>query len=305
MSISTAANPEMLDELRWKVSASATCLHAAACRMAGIPAANTGLSTALDAAADALAAELSAAGWPLPESLHVLAGLASEMDNNRQLVTRAAARLQPLLGDDATLVRLAGAISDLEAAMRLSQPQLEDELSVRVGPIREQWEAFGPGMLLEVARLTDEAIIPAVAETVLVAPYVGGHGMAHAAHNRVTFEAVLVNPIAELPEAVRLAWLISQLNSDLPHFSDVVPAGRASIAISFAMIPPVLAAAEAVELASCNESTISLVLIAWRLLDEPPELLAAKLWSWWNAWLDQSKSWPVAVAALDRMLAEG
>jgi hypothetical protein len=295
----------MLEELRWKVSASATCLHAATCRAAGIPAANAELATALDAAADALSVELASVGWPVPEALRVLAELASEVDNNRQLVSRAAARLQPPLNDDATLVRLAGAISDLGAAMRLAQPQIEDELAVRVGPIREQWEARGPGMLREVARLTDEAVVPAAAEIVLVAPYAGGHGLAHAAHNRVTLEAVLVNPVAELPEAVRLAWLISQLNSDLPRFSDVLPAQAARLAMSFAMIPPVLAAAEAVELSRCDESTISLAVDVWRLLAEPPDAVASKLWTWWNAWLDRPKSWPVAVAALDRMLAGG
>jgi hypothetical protein len=294
----------MLEELRWKVSASATCLHAAVCRAAGIPMANEGLEAALDAAAETLSVELVSAGWPLPEALHALAGLASEIGNNRQLVGRAAVRLNPTCGDDATLDRLAGAVSDLEAAMRLAQPQLEDELAMRVGPIREQWEARGPGMLREVARLTDEAVVPEAAEIVLVAPYAGGHGLAHAAHNRVTFEAMLVNPMAELPEAVRLAWLISQLNSDLPRFSDVLLAGRAQVAMSFAMIPPVLAAAEAVELAHCDEATISLALSDWQHLGERRELFAAKLWACWNAWLDLPKSWPVAVAALDRMLAE-
>jgi hypothetical protein len=295
----------MLEELRWKVSASATCLHAAACQAAGVPKANAELATALDAAAEALVAELLSAGWPLQEALHALAGLASEVGNNRQLVSRAAARLNPTCGDDATLVRLAGAISDLEAAMRRAQPQLEEEMAVRIGPIREQWEARGPGMLSEVSRLADEAAVPAAAEIVLVAPYAGGHGLAHAAHNRVTFEAVLVNPIAELPEVVRLAWLISQLNSDLPRYSDVLPAGRSRLLMAFATIPPVLAAAEAVELARYSEATLSLALSAWRLPGETPDLIAAKLSSWWDAWLNLPKSWPVAMAALERMLLNG
>jgi hypothetical protein len=292
----------MLEDLRWKVSVSATCLHAASCRAAGLQGADLDVAAVLEAASEALIAEIDAAGWPVLPTLNELTGLASEVDNNGDLVRRVAARLQ-LPTADANAVRVAGAIADFEAAMLRTQPELAEELAVRAGPLREQWEARGPGMLIEMARLTDPAVIPAAAEIVLVTPYTGGRGVAHASLNRITLEAVLFNPLPELPEAVRLAWLIGQLNADLPWITDVLPRAQSLSTLKTAMIPPVLAAAEAVELARCDEPTILAALRSWQ-----PEVaaddVAPQLWSWWNAWLDKSTRWPVAVAALDRMLVD-
>jgi hypothetical protein len=292
----------MLHELRWKTSVSATCLHAAACRAAGFPAVAPELAAALDAAAETLASEIANVGWPVPIVLERLTGLAAEIDNNRELVTRAMSRLhlRPVESDGA--VRVAGVIADLEAAMHRAQPALAEDLAARVRPIREQWEARGPGILREIGRLTEESVIPAAAEVVLVAPYAGGHGWAHTAYNRVTLEAMLFNPLSELPEVVRLAWLLSQLNGDLPRYADVLPAGQRVDAFRLAMIPPVLAAAEAVELGRSDPAALEHALVAWRLPQPPPGDAAERLWNWWTAWLDHPTKWPVAVAALEQML---
>jgi hypothetical protein len=290
----------MLEELRWKTSVSASCLHAAACHAAGLSAADAHLEELTDPAADTLIGELIAAAWPVTAVLNELASLTSEIDNNRELVTRTVARMRLPAKDVASPVRVAGAIADFEAAMQRAEPQLAEELAARVRPIREQWEARGPGMLIEIARLTDAGIIPTAAEIVLVAPYVGGHGVAHPAYNRVILEAVLANPLPELPETVRIAWLLAQLNAELPLITDAVPPARSLEAMQVALIAPVLAAAEAVELSTCNESSIASAVQAWL-----PSLNAAnaasQIWSWWNAWLDYPTRWPVAVAALEQM----
>lgn len=293
----------MLEELRWKTSVSATCLHVAACRARRLPAADARLAVALGPAADALAAELAAATWPVLPLLDELVGLASQVDNNRELVERAAARLHLPLIDPATASRVAGGVADLEAAASRSLPDLHDELAVRVRPLREQWEARGPGMLIELARLTDPAIVPAAAEIVLVSPYTGGAGASHPAYNRVTLEAMLFDPLPEAPETVRLAWHISQLNADLPLLADVLPPSRAAASVPLALVPPALSAAEAVELARCDEPTVAAVLAAW--YGRPaPDGVAARVWTWWTAYLEHPTPWPVAVAALDEMLAD-
>lgn len=289
-------------ELRWKASLSVTCLHAAACRRRAWAAADPPLEQALAEPADALARELARAEWPVEAMLEQLAALSAEFENNRELVTRCAARLNLPPVDGEIMVRIAGAIADLEAALLRQQPELVDELAVRGGPLREQWEARGPGLLREVARLTEEAVVPEGAEVVLVAPYVGGHGVAHVASNRITFEAVLVNPLPELPETVRLGWLGCQLNADLPRYADVMRPGSAGRAFRVAMIPPVLAAAASVELVPADSTSVERALDAWKLAGELPADAAAQVGQWWSAWLDQPKSWAVAVAALDRML---
>ncbi|RIK76707.1 MAG: hypothetical protein DCC67_13510 [Planctomycetota bacterium] len=293
----------MLDELRWRTSVSATALYAAACRAAGLTAADAALSAALDKASQRLADEVAAAGWPVVRALELLVALSAEIDNNRDLVGRAAARM-PAPASHASLVRLAGAVSDLEAALARHDPQLHESLPLRIGPLRQQWEARGPGMLLEIERLTEAAALPIAAEVVLVGPYVGGHGIACAPLNRVTAEGMLVNPLPELAEAVRIAWLLAQLNGDLPHYAEALSAERSAEVVAMAMLPAALAAAEAVELLQCNESALARSLSAWRLCDEPAAApLAARLWTWWNAWLDRPHSWRVALAALERLLA--
>lgn len=272
------------------------------CQRAGLAAADPSLAMALDPNGVALITEIADAGWPVDAVLGQLAGLAAEYDNNQELVTRALARLR-IAAAGGPVVRVVGAINDIEAALRREQPQLVDELAVRGRPIREQWEARGPGLVGEVGRLTEPAAVPEAAEIVLVSPYAGGHGQAYSAVNRVVFEAVLVNPRPNLPEPVRLAWLLCQLNSDLPRYVEVVTAGRAAGVLSVAMIPPVLAAAESVELACCDEPTIAAAIEAWRPAPPLPRDVAPRLMSWWNAWVEVPASWPVAVAALEQLLA--
>jgi hypothetical protein len=279
-------------------------LHAAVCRRAGLDAANVEFERAIASPADALIGEISGAGWPIEEALDELTSLAAEIDNNRELVDRLIARRRLPVVDSDVRVCVAGAIADLEAAMRRWQPQVEEELAARIRPIREQWEARGPGMRIEISRLTQPEVVPAAAEVVLVLPYAGGHGVAHPSSNRVTLEGVLVNPLPELPESVRLVWLLSQLNADMPWLTDDVPPIRAGEMLRLAMIPPVLAAAEAVELTRCNEASIAAALHAW-LPTIAAESAAAKMWSWWNAWLDHSTRWPVAVAALEQLIGVG
>jgi len=290
-------------ELRWKTSVSASCLHAAACHRAGIPAADPHYAAALDEPSAALVGEIAHAGWPVDSVIAELAAFAPEYENNRELVTRALTRLRIPPNNGGTLVRVAGAIADLEAALVRSQPQLVDELAVRGEPLRQQWEARGPGLLREVVNLTDEGVVPDAAEVVLVLPYAGGHGMAYPRANRVTFEAMLFSLHADLPEVVRLAWLLAQLNSDLPRYSDALPPGHAAGAVGLAVATPVLAGAELVELARCDEATLAKALEAWRIPSLQPADAAARLWVWWSTWLEHPKNWPVAVAALDQMLA--
>ena len=296
----------MATEFRWRASLSATCMHAAACQRAGIAAADPALAAALDGPATALFGEIADGGLPVDDMVAQFASLSADYENNRELVTRALARLRidPV---ETTVGRVAGAIADVEAALRRASPEIVEELAVRGGPIREQWEARGPGMLRELGRLTDATVVPESGEIVVVAPYAGGHGLAHAAQNRVTFEAVLVNPHPDLPETARLAWLVAQLNSDLPRFADVLPGGallggRGPAAFRVAMLAPALAAGEAVELTRCDEAMLDAAIDAWRLRDEVPADAASRVWAWWNAWLDRSTKWPVAVAALAELL---
>jgi hypothetical protein len=248
--------------------------------------------------------------------LTVLAGLAAAgVDDSRQIVEQALRKLAGISDAASPFIgRLAGAVSGLKAGFQNAyratasndSPELVDELLLRGRPIFEQWEARGPGMLHQIARLTEELVLVPRADVVMVYPIVGGHGIAHRAVNVITLEAVLANPVETLPETVRMAWLLAQLNLDLPMYADHVSAARRDSVGKLGVVPLVLAAAEYVELASFSVESLRQALAAWRVVGveaSNQELLplADTLFNWWNTYQEGSTPWAVALAALDEM----
>lgn len=292
-------------QLRWKTSFSASCLHAAACMQEGLPIVDTAIAQALHSPVTALVEELAACGFAVETTLPELTNLAADYENNRQLAEMAAKRIlgaQAL--SESAISRLAGSISDLEAAWLRKQPQLVEELAVRGRPLREQWEARGPGLLRAITKLTSESFVAPAAEVVLVSPVVGGHGRAHLQTNRVTLEAVLTHPDPELPEPLRLGWLLAQLNLDVPANSEPTPRNHLSKAASLAALPLTLAAAEVVELTVLNEPILARALDSWHCSPDLPSDAAEQLLGWWHAYASGNTRWPVAMAALAQMFAD-
>jgi hypothetical protein len=198
--------------------------------------------------------------------------------------------------------QLAAAIGILETKLLAARPEMVDELALRGRPLQEQWQARGPGLLQQAKRLTDESFIVPAAEVVLVMPWVGGHGFAHLKSNRVTFEAVLANPHADLPEALRLGWLLAQLNADVPIYGEAIPADRLAMIAGLATLPVILVAAESVEWCTCSVATIERTLNCWHILPDPSPTVAAQLWQWWQTYHEGTTSWLVAWRGLEALL---
>ena len=79
--------------------------------------------------------------------------------------------------------------------------------SCAAGPIREQWEARGPGLLAELGPADRSGdLLPSSGRRDSGAPSAGRRwrGASHCT-TRVRLEAVLANPFGELPEVARLA----------------------------------------------------------------------------------------------------
>jgi hypothetical protein len=300
--------------LTWKASEGAIALYAANCLRASLPVADTRLAEAFAPAADMLLAEFAASNAPADRLLPVLTALAARgVNDNRQLVEQAIAKVagsrSPLT---ASIGRLAGAVAGLKAAFHQAyrsiasddSRSLADELLLRGQPLADEWQARGPGILLQIARLTEENVLAEAAEISLAYPLVGGNGMAHRSLNAVTIEAVLANPVERLPEVVRLAWLLSQLNLDLPIYADhVSPPHRDSVG-GWALVPAVLSAAEYVEILPFNEESVAAALVAWRMTDSdsPATDNVATLMTWWQTYQDGGSPWAVALGALEHML---
>ncbi len=290
-------------QLRWKASFSASCLHLAASMQEGLPIADSAVAQQLQAPVEALVDELDASGLPAETTLPQLVSLAADYENNRQLIEMAGTRTRGAGALSASSVSLlAGCLSDLEAAWLRVAPNLVDELAVRGRPLREQWEARGPGLLRAVARLAGDEFVAPSAEVVLVSPVVGGHGRAHLRNNRVTMEAVLTNPIPSLPEVVRLGWLLAQLQLDLPILGESVSQHRLPQLASLATVPLILKAADMVDLAKLDETTVEQALQAWHV-PLPSDESGRKLLDWWQTLHASDTRWPVALAALDQMFS--
>ena len=292
-------------KLQWSASLSASCLHAAACYQEGLPLTDQQLVAVLAEPVEQLLNELRGCGLSAEVVLPQLVALSSEIDGNRQLVQTAFTRLWgPQAANEPTIARLSGCISGLEASLLRERPQLTDELDHRSRPLREQWESRGPGLLCEMVRLTENSLLAESASVVMVAPIVGGHGRAHLLGNRVTFEAMLVNPHPQLPETLRLGWLLAQLNQDLPVFSETIPAARRPLVISLAALPLVLAAAKPVELAQLDAETLRSAFQCWHLPTGLPTDVDARLKAWWDTYQSGATRWATALTALDAMLTD-
>jgi hypothetical protein len=289
-------------ELSWQPHAVVSGLHAAEAISRHEAIVDARLAAAAEQPARELAAEIRAAGLPSPRFWAHLIPLAAKTSDRRQLVETAVKksigrgpRLEAVVG------KLIISLTALELAVRTALPNMAEELALRERPLREQWEARGSGMLTQIGQLTDPSLIVPACDVVLVHPALGGYGEAHLSYNSVRIEAVLANPIAELPETVRLAWLISQLQLDLPAYSETIHADRLPHIARYAMLPPALIAAESVELVRFAPNELGRAIAAWRLPVPSGVDAAALVSQWWHTYQETQPPWAVALAALDQL----
>lgn len=159
-----------------------------------------------------------------------------------------------------------------------------DELSLRAGPLREQWDARGRGILRCIDALTEPVPVHNTATAQMVAPSTGGHGIAVPNERTLTFEAVLANPVPQLPEVLRLAWLLAQVRS-----------ASSNHCLNIALIPAVLAAGNEVELCEDSPEMLQLALQSWHV---PATLSPDQLLHWWLAYRDTPTPWAIALEEL-------
>jgi len=294
----------MSTEISWRGHALASALHAAEAfaRNQQIQIADSRLAATLRELALRLAAEIRAANLPSARFWANLIPLSANVSVRRQLIetaiTKTVGRGQ---GFEIAVESLDTAVGALESAMKSALPNLNDELDLRERPLREHWEARGAGMLHRIGQLTEEALIAPQCEVVLVHPALGGGGEAHLPYNSVRIEAMLANPIAELPEVVRLAWLIAQLQIDLPVYSDAIHRDRLPHIARYAMLPPALIAAESVELVRFAPEAMPQAIAAWRLASPPGVDTATLISEWWQTYQETRPPWRIALAALDQL----
>ena len=235
--------------LDWHPSAATSGLHAVAALAAGRPLNHPAAQAAWQAPATRLATLLDQLSQPPHAGWQRLIGHSARITDPRELAEQTVGpepldnRNERVTALEQTLAPILGSISQLF-------PRLEAELELRCRPLREQWDTCGPGLLRDCCRRLG---LKPSAETITVLPVypvLGGAGEIHPADRSLRIEAVLTNPHPQLPELVRLAWLLMRLLSP-----ESIPASD--------LIPAVLASAEEVEAASCNPLTQQLAQQTW------------------------------------------
>ena len=146
----------------------------------------------------------------------------------------------------------------------------DPEIHLRIRPLREQWEARGPGMHAFLSRRISWLELPERLLVDLAKPGAGSRADGVSASS-IHFELFLVNPWPQLPEVARLAWLCARSAVFESHHDARVAA---------ALIPPVIEAAEYVELATLDASTITVALEHW--FHKSPGLTGEQLLAWWR-----------------------
>lgn len=290
-------------ELQWIPSATSSCYHAAEGLRRGLQLASPSLTARFAEAAENLAAEIRSVGLDEDRVWTYLCAYAHQLEANRQLITQALQKTAGAHGFTGRVAEgLVGRVADLEAAMKADLPDADTELQHRRGPIEQHWKARGPGLLRAFASVTDEGLLAGRAEIVLVYPAFGGGGTAHLNNNSIRVEAVLANVQPELPETVRVGWLLAQLNHDIPIYGERVHRSRLPLLAQLATLPPILQSAEVVELASLSKEMLITALSTWRIDVASNVETADIMLNWWDTYTSSRPSWNIALAALDQML---
>jgi hypothetical protein len=242
-----------------------------------------------------LADELHIETGPLLDSL---ISLSAGADDFRPLAHSALAKLKGDFSEPQVdaLLRL---LVEIHRAGNVHWPTAVDDLILRAEPLRTQWEARGPGLLRCIGLLAP-SLVAENAEVLVVMPVSGGGGKAYPLVNRVALEGVLASPLAELPEVVRLGWLLSQLNLDLPVNAEPLSISEALRGGRLATIPLTLWAAEEVELARCTAETVGEAFKHW--VGDASRV--DTIWSWWLTFRERNPPWNVALAGLSSLLAQ-
>ncbi|MCE9526367.1 MAG: hypothetical protein K8R36_09970 [Planctomycetales bacterium] len=144
----------MATTLNWRVSSSASALHAADALVRGEALVDAGLASVLFEPAAGLQAEIQSAQLPEERFWRNLLGVSATIESNRELARLALVKTigRGTAAENAE-PRIAAAVTAVEGAFARHLPKLAEELPLRMGPLREQWEARGPGWLPRVAQL--------------------------------------------------------------------------------------------------------------------------------------------------------
>lgn len=305
-------------QLSWQQHLDLSAMHFAWCLQFAGNRVNVANSTARDAA-EQVAEIPSLLGVPVDRFWESALTLSVECTSNDVFAERLLSRLKSRHPNGSRLEsEVSARVTGLESEFRSLFPNFADEMPLRREPLKQLWEAHGPGLLNQVGHLTEPSMLVESARVVLVQPIIGGAGFAHLLSNRVQIEAVLANLDPRLPETMRLAWLLAQLDLERPTYSEMVNSHRLREVAGLALMPPVLLAAEELGMSQFTQDNLNAAIQLWQPERQASianvaggtsqkthsSATAEVVMAWWETYLSGRPAWRIALAGLDRMLAD-
>jgi hypothetical protein len=165
--------------LRWTAPPRVSCFHAGDALHRGPPLCDETVREALAAAVERLDTALAEMGLDPSEFWDLAPPLAARMETSAALAKAFLHARRPAHESPSNFEMLTACIADLENASLRLWPRLAEELALREGPIREQWDARGPGMLRRMLELAGARFAIPPVEVALVQPCLGGAGEVH------------------------------------------------------------------------------------------------------------------------------
>ena len=290
--------------LQWTSSLNVSAFHTAWC-WAHYPDRVRQLSDELRSAADEL--NQLVAGLPgatVSRFWDQLLTLSASVQNSAQLADRLCNRLG--LTVDVFQPTLAANLHRCRSQFEKAYPNYATEMLLRTGPLRQLWDGCGAGLLRMIGQLIGEQMLVEEAQVVLVQPIMAGMGYAHLSTNRIHLEALLTHATPQLPEALRMAWLLSQLDLDRPVFSELINTQRLRSVAGLGMLPVVLAAGQELELCHYSPKLVAQAIEQWYVdtLQLDASTTSAVVSTWWETYQDSRPKWNIALTGLDQMLSQ-
>ncbi|WP_145100903.1 hypothetical protein [Rosistilla carotiformis] len=291
----------MAIKITWKTTPEISPLYAAAAVASGMPVADPQLAGLIGASVQSISDRLAVADLDVDRFWNGLIAAGDRPRDHRARVE--AALLQAGCGElaaDSIAPTISGQLADLKIAYAEAFPKLSEQLPLRARVLQEQWEARGPGLIAVIGKLTHRDLMPKKGTVAFVQPALGGGGDASPETGLVWIEAVLANPFPDIPEVVRLGWLLARLGLGRKAASKLVDAKHLPDLAALALLPIVLEAARDVEL--LGDVELSRLMDAWNTRRINSNCTADSLNQWWSQMREGTTPFPVGLKALDRIL---
>ena len=290
-------------ELQWQTSFRASSYHAAAMLLRSRELSDPRMGQALAKPALNLKRWLGGSHADAELFFDHLLPLSLDAQSRRELATTVTNKVVGRQDSAFLADSLSDLLETLENAYREVAPTIEQESRPQHESLESQWRLHSRGLMTGVARLTDEDFLVTRAQVIPVHPIVGGAGQPFLFYNAVLVEIVATDANTPLPEVLRLAWLLSTLNLELPRHSENLGRARLRLIGPLAMIPIVLAAAEPLSLARCDRSTLRQAVASWGPWPLETDRIVDELDEWWDVYSEARPPLSAALAALDLMLS--